>query len=168
MDGKRMRNRLGGGSLWALAGAALLAAVVGVVWLAQSRQAPVEQSNLSRRQQAFNEAVSATPEPGEAWPQTPQAVIEAFWLAASRKDYARMTVLCPGSLEADYKKHYDKWTPSPARSIGSPRPVAGQAGVERYPVTIDFPGYAGKTVKMAVRKLDDGRPAIDGEHTIWW
>ena len=163
MNRLRRHDRRGGTLGWVLVGLALVGLAAWAAWAAKGGERPAE---APVRQAAYETAVSAVQT--EAWPETPREVIEAFWQAANEKDYARMTVLCPGSLEADYRKYYDQWTPSPARSVGPGQPVAGETGVTLYPVTIDFPGYEGKTVKMAVRTLEDGRLAIDGQHTVWW
>jgi hypothetical protein len=51
-----------------------------------------------QREEAFDQAVKSGAQLPADWPPTPQALIEAFWQAASEKDYERLTVLCPGSL----------------------------------------------------------------------
>ncbi len=102
------------------------------------------------------------------WPATPQGVIEDFWSAASRKDYARMALLCPGSTQDDFRRYYEHWTPSPAKAVGRGAPHRSRPGVIVYPARLDFPFFANKTILMAVRRLEDERWIIDGQHTIWW
>jgi type II secretory pathway pseudopilin PulG len=158
------RNRRGRALVWLIAGIAGILLVVLGIGLKQQK----EQREGSERAKAAAVAIEAGARQAPTWPATPQALIEEFWKAASAKDYARLMVLCPGSVEADFKRNYDQWTPSPARSIGPPEAHPRAQGVQLYPVKVDFPGYPGKTIKMAVAKLDDGRLAIDGQNTIWW
>jgi len=125
-------------------------------------------SHAAGRNEAYHAAVQAGIEEEGTWPETPEALIREYWQAASQKNYDRLLVLCPGSLVNDFKKYYDLWTPSPAQSIGKPEPHPQHSTVTLYPVKVPFPGFPHKTIKMAVRKTEDGRYVIDGRNTIWW
>jgi len=129
-----------------------------------------EADEVSREERIalYQEALQSGSAQAESWPDTPQALIEDFWAAASQRDYQRLVVLCPGARVEDFKPHYDKWAPNPAKAIGQPEPHPQADGVSLYPVKVPFPGYPNKTVKMAVNQLPDGRLVIDGQHTIWW
>jgi hypothetical protein len=79
-----------------------------------------------------------------------------------------MALLSPGSVPADFKTYYDKFTPSPPGSVGSPEPHPKVSGVTVYPVTVPFPWFPNKTLKMALSRTPDGRLVIDGRNSIWW
>ncbi len=129
---------------------------------------PHAQVSESERTEAFHKAIDSGRTDSADWPATPEALIREFWSAASRRNYHRLLALCPGSTVEDFKSYYDQWVPSPARAIGRPERYPRNPSVVLYPVTVDFPGFPSKTVKMALRKLDDGRLVIDGGATIWW
>jgi len=120
------------------------------------------------RNNAYREAMREGAEESATWPTTPESLSRDFWNAAHRKDYDRMALLCPGSVKSDFKTHYDQWTPSPAAAVGAPETHPTDAAVSLYPVAVSFPGFPNKTVKMAVRRAEDGRLVIDGRRTIWW
>lgn len=120
------------------------------------------------RRKIYQAAVTQGQSQAASWPGTPQDLITQFWLAASKRDYARMMVLCPGSKDTDYKRYYDTWTPSPASAIGPPEPHPRDRNIQLYPAHVAFPGFPQKVVKLAVTKTPDGRLVIDGAHSIWW
>ena len=105
---------------------------------------------------------------GDAWPGTPEAVIAEFWESASQKDYERLTLLCPGTTAAEFKKYYDQYPPSSASAIGKPEPHPSIPEVKFYRTKVPFPGFPNKTLKMAVRQYDGQHWVIDGENTVWW
>lgn len=104
---------------------------------------------------------------GSAWPATEQELIHAFWEAVSQKDFDRVLLYAPGSTRDDFKP-LETFTPRPARAIGRPEPHPRHPDVTLWPTTVPFPMFPNKTVKMAIRTLDDGRLIIDGGNTIWW
>ena len=116
----------------------------GIHWLGVSRNQAVAPT-VAKRDAAYGAAMEAGAKAPD-WPGTPEALIEAFWLSASRKDYERLTVLCPGSTAEEYRGYYDRWTPSPAQSIGPPEPHPLDAEVQVFPVKVVFPGFPGKTI----------------------
>ncbi len=120
------------------------------------------------RMEAYRVAIEAGQAERGTWPGSPEGVIREFWEAASRKDYARLKVLSPGSVESDFRTYYDRWTPSPAKSVGKPEPHPRNGKIALYPTVVSFPGFPNKTVKMAVKRAEDGRYIIDGRNTIWW
>ena len=136
----------------------------GVIFFGTSKQ---EANQLEEREKAYVEAVEVGTADKDTWPETPRELIVEFWEAASRKDFERLAILCPGSIEDDYKM-YEQWTPSPVQSIGKPESHPMKPNVTLYPVKVSFPEYPNKTIKMALTKLDDGRFVIDGQNTIWW
>lgn len=123
---------------------------------------------MKQREEAHKKALEAGAKEIATWPKTPEALLRDFWNAASKKDYDRMQVLCPGSLKKDFATHYDRFTPSPAKSVGDAQPHPLNASIKLYPVTVSFPGFPEKTIKMAVDTLPDGRLVVDGQNTIWW
>ena len=135
---------------------------------AVAHPASSDKASAERRAEAFQEAMKAGAALKSTWPATPQAVVADFWSAAARKDWARILLLCPGTLESDFKPHFDKWTPEPPSSVGAAERHPIHKDVALYPVKINFPGYPNKTIKMAVRSAPDGRLIIDGENSIWW
>lgn len=129
---------------------------------------PVSPVADDERTEAYRHAIAKGAAESTAWPATPEALIRDFWNAAARKDYDRMVLLCPGSVKSDFKTYYDQWTPSAATAIGAPQTHSADVAVHVYPVTVPFPGFPKKTIKMAVRRAGDGRLVIDGRYTIWW
>lgn len=123
---------------------------------------------MKQRGEAHKKALDVGAKESATWPKTPEALLREFWKAASKKDYDRMQVLCPGSLKKDFATHYDRFTPGPAKKIGEAQPHPLNASIKLYPVTVSFPGFPEKTIKMAVDKLPDGRLVVDGQNTIWW
>lgn len=158
-----------GGALRILVGSiAVIAAAAGIAFASSGDKKPAAQAPTAEtRQAAFESATTAGAALGD-YPATPQALLADFWNAANRKDYARLVLLCPGSQVADFKRHYDKWTPSPMVSASEGKPHATIPGVTMYDVKVNFPGFPNKTIRMAVIGLPDGRPAVDGKNTIWW
>lgn len=114
-------------------------------------------------QHAATEAIERSSE----WPATPEALIRAFWEAAAKGDYAACAKLSPGAVENDFR-FYKQWPPSPAKVIRAAEKHPKAPRVMVYPVTVDFPGFQDKTVKMAVVQGPGGRWVVDGQHTIWW
>lgn len=135
-----------------------------------STGATEQQDDVSyeERVAAYVEAEAKGAALADQWPGTPEELIYDFWEAASRKDYERLVLLCPGAQEKDFKNHYETWTPSPATAIGTPEPHPAVQGVQVYPVRVPFPGFPNKTIKMALLQMEDGRLGINGQHTIWW
>lgn len=123
----------------------------------------------ARRQDATRAARAEAARLGADYPDTPESLIRAFWKAASRKDYARMQVLSPGSLAEDFKSYYDQWTPSPALAVAPAERHPTAPGVTVYPTQVPFPGFPNKTLKMAVRQDPATKLwVIDAQNTIWW
>ncbi len=54
------------------------------------------------------------------------------------------------------------------KAIGTPYKHEKDANVFIYPVTVPFPHFPNKTIKMAIRKSESGKLIIDGALTIWW
>lgn len=120
------------------------------------------------RTRVYRQAVERRAQKAATWPKTESELLTGFWQAASRKDFAQLILYCPGAVEKDFRQHMEKWIPSEAKHIGPPEPHPRDPKVTLYPVTVDFPGYPNKTVKMAVTRMSDGLLGIDGQHTIWW
>ena len=127
-----------------------------------------ESKNVEERRKAATKALAKGAAEKEIWPASPEALIREFWEAAHNKDYDKLLVLCPGSVKSDFVTYYDKWTPSPAKTIGKPEAHPIVKGVVLYPTAVSFPGYPNKTIKMAVARSNDGRLIIDGKNSIWW
>lgn len=115
----------------------------------------------------YLDAMERSEAAAEAWPQSQNAIVTDFWQAIHEKNWDVVTMYCPGSSKDDFFM-YDKWTPSPVKAIGQPEPHPEAPGVMLLPIKVDFPGYPNKTIKLATMHLQDGRLAIDGQHTIWW
>lgn len=143
-----------------------IAAATAAMLAYRSAQSPGSAATQQSRSDVYRNAVK-TAAAAKAWPDTPEQVIREFFDAASRKDFQKLTVLCPGSVASDYAL-YNKWTPSPAKAIGAPEQHPKAPGIAVYPTTVPFPGFPEKTVKMAVVRAPGGRWVIDGQHTIWW
>jgi len=75
-------------------------------------------SNERDRKALHDRAVEEGRTERQDWADTPEKLIFDFWDAASRRDYDRLVLLAPGSKVEDFKKYYDQWTPSPAKSVG--------------------------------------------------
>ncbi|CAN5361235.1 hypothetical protein BH09SUM1_BH09SUM1_18110 [soil metagenome] len=133
------------------------------VYQSSHSSAPTDEQRMVSAVQSVK-AADADP----TWPATPEAVVKDFWKAASKKDYARLTVLCPGSQVSDFKAHYDSMTPGEATAVGAPQQHPTDKTVTLYPVTVPFPHFPKKTIKMAVTKTDAGKYVIDARNTIWW
>lgn len=137
-------------------------------------QALTENLDLKSRAVVYRQAIRQGREITD-WPTTPEALVRAFWDAASKKQYERMALYCPGSLASDYKKYFDQWTPSPVKEFGAaphPGPQLRRApdeGVRFYYARVAFPFFPNKTVKMAVPPpLEGSQLSIDGQKTVWW
>lgn len=131
-------------------------------------QAQTALPSRDERQVAFEQAMAGGSKLNQSWPATPQALVTDFWQAAHEKNYDRMVLLCPGSVRQEYEGYYGNFTPSPAKAVGAPGPHPLNPDIQLYPVTVSFPGFPEKTIKMAVVQAGDGRWVIDGQHTIWW
>jgi len=151
---------------WTLCALIVSAVVLGAVVYGLHRSG--SGASKESRAQAYQVAMAKAEAEKDSWPGSPEELIAQFWEAASRKDYPRLVILSPGSLESDYRKYYDQWTPSASSSVGKPEPHPQISEVTMYPTKVSFPGFPNKTVKMAVRKAADGRHIIDGRNTIWW
>lgn len=103
----------------------------------------------------------------KSWPDTPEALIADFWNAASRKDYQRLLVLCPGAVAGDFKV-YEQWTPSPAKQISALPADPAKPGLQLFAVKVPFPHFPDKTIKMAIRKDSRELLIVDGGSTVWW
>ena len=123
--------------------------------------------NEQERKRAVDKALEAMASETD-WPQSPAELIREFWKAASRKDWARMALLCPGATAEEFKGYYDQWTPSPAKGVGAPQPHPDFPDTKLYPARVPFPRYPNKTIKMAVIESPAGRCVIHGGRTIWW
>jgi hypothetical protein len=135
-----------------------------------TRQATYEnlsQEEVDERTAIYLEAENKGKELVPNWPGTEQQLIMQFWTALANKDIERACVLCPGSKPDDFAM-FQKFTPQPATAIGHPEPHPQHPEVQLWPVTVPFPGFPKKTVKMAILRMDDGRLGINGQHTIWW
>lgn len=148
-----------------LAIAIVIAMLLGLAGFRFLAPRPVSKAD---RAEAYRVAIETGQAERGTWPGSPEEVIREFWEAASRKDYARLKVLSPGSVESDFRTYYDRWTPSPAKSVGKPELHPQNAKITLYPTVVSFPGFSNKTVKMAVERAEDGRYIIDGRNTIWW
>jgi hypothetical protein len=123
---------------------------------------PTEQDRMAAVR-AATEAAAKAPD----WPETPEELIRQFWDAAAKKDFAKCTTFCPGSVASDFL-YYENFPPSPAKAIGKPQPHPKMTGVALYPVQVAFPGFPNKTVKVAIIQSPEGRWVIDGQRTLWW
>ncbi len=130
--------------------------------LSETTAAPTDE-----RERAWQDAIAKGAVQKDAWPRTPEALIREFWQSAARKDTDRLLVLCPGSIADDFKL-MERWTPSPATAIGAAARDPQNPSVVLYPVTVPFPNFPNKTIKMAIGRLRDGRLIVDGQKTIWW
>ncbi|MBX3728679.1 MAG: hypothetical protein KF858_05805 [Candidatus Sumerlaeia bacterium] len=127
----------------------------------------MSQAEIEERTAAYKLAVAKADELVPNWPANEQVLIVEFWRAVAAKDFDKACVLCPGSKPDDFAM-FAKWTPEAPKAIGRPGPHPTKPEVLLWPVTVPFPGFPNKTIKMAVRTMEDGRLAIDGQHTIWW
>ncbi len=132
-----------------------------------SQPAEVNGVAFEDRKKAYMEAEEKIAAMKETWPQTEEALIRAFWDAASRKDFDTCLLYCPGAVKSDFSM-FDQFTPSPAKSVGAPEPHPTEPNQMLIPVNVPFPGFPNKTIKMATMRMNDGRLAINGQYTIWW
>lgn len=135
-----------------------------------TRQATYEnltQEEFNERAALYTEAAQKGKELIPDWPANEQELFTQFWTAIANHDMERALVLCPGAKADDFAM-FGKFTPKPPTAIGRPEPHPQHADIPLWPVTVPFPGYPNKTVKMAVARMDDGRIAVNGQHTIWW
>lgn len=133
-----------------------------------NKKEAAKQKPADPRQAIFEEALERGAREIKPWPATPEALIQAFWEAAHKHDYQRLILFCPGAEVSDFKFYYDHWTPSDKISIGQPSPHPKQKEVMVYPVTVPFPWFPHKIIKMGLTKAPDGRPIIAGRQTKWW
>ncbi len=129
---------------------------------------PQEAATPDKRAQAYNQAMEKGHAQIATWPKTERELVLDFWGAVRRKDYERLTLLCPGSIADDYSPYCEKWTPEPPSAIGNPEANPSAPNFPLIPVKVSFPGFPNKTIKMALVRAQDGRLIIDGDHTIWW
>jgi len=132
-----------------------------------TQQYSLTQEQIAERANIYKEAEKKGAAMAAEWPKTEDELIRGFWSAIIAGDVDKACLLCPGAKPDDFGM-YMKWRPSPPSAIGAPEPHPTQQGVQLRPVTLSFPGYPNKTVKMATMKTSDGRLGIDGRYTIWW
>jgi hypothetical protein len=138
----------------------------------QENAAPASQPspdsyNNREREQLYQASVKDSAVKIPDWPKTEQDLITRFWQEASRGNIDGAIVYTPGGKKSDFAI-FEKFRPQPAKAIGKPEPHPEAKHVTMWPVTVPFPGFPEKTVKMAIFRLEDGRLAIDGRYTIWW
>lgn len=119
------------------------------------------------RVRIYRAALSEAEALAGSWPATEPELIRAFWEAVSLHDFDRMVLYAPGSVREDFKA-LETFTPGGLRKVGRPEPHPRDPEITLWPAQVPFPMFPNKTVKMAIRRLDDGRLIIDGGKTIWW
>lgn len=125
------------------------------------------QEDLAERTALYekaNEAAQQFPE----WPQSKEDLIEEFWAGIQSGDIAKAVIYCPGSKESDFQPYLQFPPAAAVQAIGNPHPHPDFPEVELTPVSIPFPGFPDKVIRMAFLTTDDGRIAVDGRYTIWW
>ncbi len=125
-----------------------------------------DDTTREEREQLYTEATERAATNSD-YPSTEQELIKQFWQSIVDADWKTTTMLCPGSQQKDFAM-YEKWKPGPIKSVGVAEPHQKAPGVQMWPISTSFPGFPEKTIKLAVRKTEDGRLIIDGSHTIWW
>lgn len=120
-----------------------------------------------QRKAAYETAAAAAASTAD-YPTKPEDLVRDFWKAVSESDTQRALLLAPGTTNKDLAI-FDKWKPSPAKSVGPPEPHPSQPDAKLYPVELSFPGVPRKTLKMAVmQEKGSNRYYIHGGYTRWW
>jgi hypothetical protein len=122
---------------------------------------------LEQRKSAYEEAVAAGAAQAATWPKDEQQMAIRFWQDAAAKNWDQLLLYSPGATKDDFAI-FMQFPPQQPKAVGKPEPHPTAQGVTLWPVTVPFPGFPNKTVKMAFFRLPDGRLAVDGQNTIWW